>query len=47
MPKLRIYLGELDVEITKEQKEALLSSNKAAFDDGGILFTELILTYNR
>lgn len=49
--RLRIYLGEwgnphfLDVIITIADQEKLLEAGKASFDDGGILFTELVYNY--
>ncbi len=48
--ELRVYLGELDSEfitlaITEEQYKKLIETGKVNFDDGGILFTEIIMTY--
>lgn len=47
---LRLYLGELDSEfitvpLSKEQRQKLIAMGKANFDDGGVLFTEIIMTY--
>lgn len=49
--KLRLHLGEIDaefieVEITPEQRKKLIDTGKVGFDDGNVLFVELIMTYN-
>jgi len=51
MRTLRLYLGELDaseyidVEVTEEQARLLIMYQVVGIDDGGILFTELLLDY--